>query len=89
MGALLDFLEKPEKVSDTDKAEKVGPALLPSTDGSPSSADDRSLAVNLPLYVQIACFLASLQFSALHAAIGHGRVTVLMPKLACTEAPWL
>lgn len=27
MGALLDFLEKPEKVSDTDKAEKVRPAL--------------------------------------------------------------
>ena len=36
MGALLDFLEKPEKVSNTDKAEKVRPALLPFADVCPA-----------------------------------------------------
>lgn len=65
MGALLDFLEKPEKVSDTDKAEKARPALLPllllctaplMTEGWPSMCHPLCRLPACPLTTQcIAC----------------------------------
>ena len=89
VGALLDFLEKPEKVSDTDKAEKVRPALLLFLILCSALLMERRLAVNVPYCVQIASFLFASKFVALHAARGHRRVTLLAPKLACAETPWL